>query len=271
MDKLFNRILVPFHRWKDADSTIRQAIELANRLQSEIHLLQFVQGTATAPDKEDPGKKDMRQHYQSLLKPPLVLTIARSPDPIEEGIIGYYRKFNIDLIFLYRKAPSFLRLSRPFFPLRLNHLLKKVKCPVLNMAPGAALPPIKNIVLPVGDHFPVRKLLFATYLAGLSRSTIHLVSAEGLPAGRPISAPGEGKESLQRSYRLLKENTDLPVECWALPGQSLADATWTYAKKIKADLILIQSGRESHLSGPFNVFNYRYLFNASGIPVLTVP
>jgi hypothetical protein len=76
---------------------------------------------------------------------------------------------------------------------------------------------------------------------------------------------------MRRSYRLLRENTDLPVECRAFPGKSLADAAWSYAKSVKADLILIKSGRESHLSGPLHAFSHRYLFNASRIPVLTVP
>ncbi len=189
------------------------------------------------------------------------MTIANRQRPAEEGIIDFSRKFNIDLVILSRTAPSFLKWNHPFFPLNQNRLLRKIRCPVLNIGSGQGIPPIKNIVLPIGEHFHVRKLLFATCLARPSHSTIHLVAAEGCePAG-----------SLHRSYRLLRENTDLPVECRSLHGVNLADMAWTYAKKIRADLILIQYGSESHLAAPLNAFSHRFLFNASRIPVLTVP
>jgi nucleotide-binding universal stress UspA family protein len=262
MEKLFNRILVPFHLWKDADPIIRQAIEMANQMYADIYLLHLTKSyLPAAMDAPDPLRRDMRERYQPLLGTGLSLTIADVHGATEQGIIGYCRKFNIDLIFLCRKTPSFLGLSRPFFPVNLNQLLKKLKCPVLKTGPDPAIPPIKNIVLSIGDYLPVRKLLFATYLARRSRSTIHLVSVE----------KSEGTENMRRSYRLLRENTDLPVECLALPGQGLADAAWSYAKRIKADLILIQSGKESHLSGPLHAFGNRFLFNASKIPVLMVP
>jgi hypothetical protein len=112
----------------------------------------------------------------------------------------------------------------------------------------------------------MRKLLFATYLAKLSHSTIHLVS----PGGGTVGAAGEERESLQKSYRLLRENTDLLVECRAMPDENLAEAAWSYAKKIKADLILIGPGKESLLSGWLNALRSRWLFNVSRIPVMTV-
>jgi hypothetical protein len=114
----------------------------------------------------------------------------------------------------------------------------------------------------------MRKLLLATYLAKLSHSTIHLVSSGGKSAVVP--GPGEDLGSLQKSYRLLRENTNLSVECGAMPYENLADAAWAYAKKIKADLILIGPGRESLLSGWLNTLRSRWLFNVSRIPVMTV-
>jgi hypothetical protein len=262
MEKLFNRILVPFHLWKDADAVIRRAVDMANQMQSDIYLLHLNRRSLPeTSDEEDPLRKDMRQRYQPLLSPALSLTIADAHGAAEQVIIGYCLKFNIDLIFLCRKMPSFWGLSWPYFPVNLQQLLKKLKCPVLKTGPEPGIPPIKNIVLSIGDYLPVRKLLLATYLARRARSTIHLVSVE----------MGERTENLGRSFRLLSENTDLPVECRKLPGQGLADAAWFYAKSIKADLILIRSGREAQLSGPLHALGNRYLFNASRIPVLTVP
>jgi len=116
--------------------------------------------------------------------------------------------------------------------------------------------------------------LLATYLARTAGSTIHLVSVDG----RSVDTSRESGESLFRSYRLLRENTSLPVECLKMPGENLAEVAWRYAREIKADLILIHPGKESRLSGwfrgiftrPLYELYSRALFNVSRIPVMTV-
>ncbi len=68
MEKLFNRLLVPFHLWEDADPAIREGIKMANQLQSDIYLLHFIKGAVRGNnEEEDPVSKAMRQHYQPLL------------------------------------------------------------------------------------------------------------------------------------------------------------------------------------------------------------
>ena len=74
-----------------------------------------------------------------------------------------------------------------------------------------------------------------------------------------ISHTGKARESMYKSYRLLRENTDLPIECLTVPGENLAEIAWDYARKIKADLILVGSGKESLLSGFLNVLRSRVL------------
>jgi nucleotide-binding universal stress UspA family protein len=267
MEKLFNNILVPFALWENADGAVQKAIEMANQIQCHVHILLFMHAHI---GEESSGiahlKKTIHKRYQPRLDPSLSLTICSREGTPEKLIVEYYRKHDIDLILLARTAGAFWKTGRSSFPVNVNRLIKKVQCPVLNVTIDPAASAIKNIVLPVGNVLPVRKLLFATYLAKLSRSTIHLVSAGGKYSGQS----GEGMESLQRSYRLLRENTNLPVECRTMPGENLADVALSYAKKIQADLILIGPGKESHLSGFLNALRSRFLFNASLIPVMTV-
>jgi hypothetical protein len=267
MDKLLNNILVPFALWDNADGAVQKAIEMANQIQCNVHILLFMQAHV---GEESSGianlKRTIHQRYQPRLDPSLSLTICSREGQAERLIVEYYRKHNIDLILLARTGGAFWKTGRSAFPVNVNRLVKKVQCPVLNITLEPGVPSMKNIVLPVGDVLPVRKLLFATYLAKISRSTIHLVSAGGKASG----PPGEGMESLQRCYRLLCENTSLPVECRTMPGDNLAEVAWSYAKKIKADLILIGPGKESHLSGFLSALRSRSLFNASLIPVMTV-
>lgn len=194
------------------------------------------------------------------------MIITRQTGPVINGILEYYSRNGIDLILLgrFRRAGA----------IHVNMLLKKIDCPVITIYKQPAASGLKNIVLPVGDHLPMRKLLFATYLARITHSTIHLVTA----AGKSGDPDEKSIETLQKSYRLLKENTDLPVQCMTLPGGNLAEITWNYARGIKADLIMVSAGKESLLSGFLNGLRAKYLhgawsrslLNISRIPVMSI-
>jgi hypothetical protein len=187
-------------------------------------------------------------------------------DPDEETIVGYCIRHEIDLILLERQTRGLWYFMQRRRALRTDRLLKRLQCPILTISGQPATASMKNIVLPVGTGLPTRKLLFATYLARTAGSTIHLVTMNE-SSGK---ASRESGESLFRSYRLLRENTSLPVECLSLPGESLADVAWRYARDIKADLILVNPGKESLLSGWSDGWFTRAIFNVSRIPVLTV-
>lgn len=235
MKKLFNHILILQRSDRDVPAVMREAEQIAQRWQCRVHRLQ---------------------------------------DATEREVVDYCRRQEIDLVLLDRHKRSFWRLIPRRNDIRVDRLLKKLQCPVLTTYDQLFISSLKNIVLPVGAGLPMRKLLFATYLARVAGATIHLVSMEGMSE----KDKQQSGESLFRAYRLLRENTNLPVECLRVPGESLADIAWRYAREIKADLILIHSGRESLLSGwfegwftrPLYELYSRALFNVSRIPVLTV-
>ena len=194
--------------------------------------------------------------------------------PPEKIIIDYCIRHEIDLVLLAPKKRVIWQLFRLRSFVNIGRLLKKLNCPVMTVFQHPAASSIKNIVLPVGEDLPMRKLLFATYLAKMAHATIHLVSLDR----KSNDVSGEAPESLYRSYRLLRENTNLEVECLTMAGGNLAESTWHYAQKIKADLILINSGKESLLSGffddlrphPLHRLYPRALFNVSRIPVMAL-
>lgn len=273
MKKLFNNILVPVDPDNDNGIAVGEAIIMANQLQCSIHLLYLQQGHKMADEETfDLLKEQIRQRYQPLLAPSLSLLIGRHSGAPEKGIIEYHGRHEIDLVLLSRNQGTMWPLLRRRGSVNVDGLLRKTQCPVLTIS--RAVPVLKNIVMPVGERMPMRKLLFATYLARASRSTIHLVS----PGNGLDHHTGKARESLYKSYRLLRENTDLPIECLTVPGENLAEIAWDYARKIKADLILVGSGKESLLSGFLNVLRSRVLqglgarslFQVSRIPVMTV-
>ncbi len=267
MEQLLNNILVPLALWESADSIINKAIGIANELQCHLHLLLFTKATDTHESIHI--KTTIQQVYQPRLDPSLSLKICSREGQPENLILEYYRKNEIDLILVARTKSAFWKIMHPSFSVHVNRLMKKVNCPLLIITMGQntlTTPSMKNIVLPVGSLLPMRQLLFAIYLAKMFRSTIHLVSA----AGKSDGSRAHEMESMQKAYRLLRENTNLPVECRTMPGENLAEAALIYAKTIEADLILIGSGKESVLSGFLNALSSRRLFNVSSIPVMTV-
>ncbi|HEY8972026.1 MAG TPA: universal stress protein [Puia sp.] len=267
MNKLFNHMLVPVDQ-EDEEDIVQQALHMADSLQCQIHLLYSIP-VAHHERRVDELKAAIRQRYPFLAAPGIFLEINTDPAFPERQIIDYAKRHGVDLILLVKKkraGHSQLRTGAD-----VDRLVDKTLCPVLTVSCQPALSSLKNIVLPVGDHLPMRKLLFATYLGRTVNSTIHLVA--------PTNALAAGaRDNLQKCYRLLRENTNLSIECQASPEENLAEAAWDYAKKIKADLILTSPGKESMLSGFWNNLRSKFfrrrgsrsLSNTSQIPVMTI-
>jgi len=237
MNKLFNHMLVPVDL-EDEEGIVQQALHMADCLHCQVHLLHDIPA-----------------------------------GQLEKQIIDYSKRHAVDLILLVkRKKAGHSQLKTVA---DVDRLVDKTLCPVLTVSDEPAISSLKNIVLPVGDHLPMRKLLFATYLGRTVNSTIHLVAPS--TSSDPALAVGV-RDNLHKCYRLLRENTNLSIECQASPEENLAEAAWDYAKKIKADLILTSPGKESMLSGFWSNLRSKFfrrrgsrsLPNTSHIPVMTI-
>jgi len=231
-------MLVPVDR-RDEGGILQQALQMAECLQCQVHLLYNEPAAAREEERQ---------------------------------IIDYSKRHAVDLILLVKKKKD--RDTQFRMGADVDRLVDKTCCPVLTTTESPVISGLKNIVLPVGDQLPMRKLLFATYLGRTVHSTIHLVA----PYNNHDVAAGVGR-NLQKCYRLLRENTSLSIECQASPRENIAEAAWEYANRIHADLILTAPGKESMLSGfwdslrtmLFQRRGSRSLQNASQIPVMTIP
>ncbi|MBN9382930.1 MAG: universal stress protein [Chitinophagaceae bacterium] len=272
MKKLFNHMLVPVD-WVDDEGILQQAFYMADRLQCQVHLLYHVP-TAHCAGVAGKLKASIRERHPFLTDPSISLEVNTEAVFPEKQIVEYSLRHSVDLILLVRK-------KRPGHPLfyhpagaDIDRLVDRTHCPVLSVLEQPSFTSLKNIVLPVGDHLPMRQLLFATYLGRTVNSTIHLVAPGSSDPGFAVEARG----NLHKCYRLLRENTNLSIECMASPGEDLERAVWDYARKIKADLILTSPGAASMFSGFWNKlrgkllrrFGSRPSSDASQIPVMTI-
>jgi hypothetical protein len=123
---------------------------------------------------------------------------------------------------------------------------------------------LQNIVVPVFDLLPVKKLTIATYLSLETSGCIYLMGKED--RGKTNSGNGY----LMRAYQLLNDVGQLKIHCALQDTDDTATGTLAYAKDIKANLIVINPGHESRLRGWWIKFRGKYLCRESDIPVLTV-
>ena len=75
---------------------------------------------------------------------------------------------------------------------------------------------------------------------------------------------------LTKAYQLLRNYTRVKVYRTIQKNGSVAEDILDYAQKVDADLIVVNSGKESLLGGLFNRWIEKYLPVKSNIPVLTI-
>jgi hypothetical protein len=264
-------MLVPVDR-DDDEGIVRQALHMADRLQCQLHLFYHV--PSARGEEPDRLKADIRQRHPSLADPSIYLEVNTDLAGPEKQIIDYSKRHGVDLILLVRKKRPGHPLFRHPIGADVDRLVEKSLCPVLSVFEQPTFSSLKKIVLPVGDHLPMRQLLFATYLGRTVNSTIHLVSPSSNDQDLAVGTRG----NLHKAYRLLRENTNLSIECLSGPEEDLSEAAWNYAKKIKADLILTSPGKECMHTGFWNKLRSKILkrpgvhslSNTFHIPVMTI-
>lgn len=268
MQKLFNNILVPFDCDADTVIPVENAIQIANHFRCGLHML-LVQSLSavTGQAQKDLVQKLGKQCRQQLDKDlPVQIEIQK----------GKFRQVITDAVL--RSQTDLVLLSGPLNRFRhslfsasgINRLARKTNCPVLMLRQALTVEQVRNIVLPVARRLPVRKLLVAGYLARIFKARIHLVALAGKQSNSMDITKNQENIYLHKAYQLLKEHTNLDIECREIPGQHIAGSTLQYARQVKADLILVNPGKESALPGIVNRLFDRFIFHRSGIPVMTI-
>ncbi len=249
MQKLFNNMLVPVILDRRTDATIERAVQFANQLQCHLHLV------GTAPISS------LQARYCQVLEKGQVLSVHFDKGDLEEIVASYVATHLIDLVYVAGERKKFPFIGKS---LNVNRLAGRTNCPVLSLKSNLVLNGLKIIVVPVGKSIPINKIRVAAYLAKRYKASIHLITREknGLMF--------EELAYMQKALQVLKDNTDLPVKCKTLTGESIGNIALQYAQEVKAGLIVVNPGIESFLPGMLNRLFSRFIYNESKIPVLTV-
>jgi hypothetical protein len=262
MQKIFHNILMPVGLHGNSFAGINSAIQFANHLDCHLHLL----AVNAAPVFKFNIKKiearakakmlELKSECHQKLKPGLKLFTTFRQGPLWNTTAQYAGLHAIDLVL----APD--RFER-------NAIISDrdaaiVQCPVLRMQFDDSRKNFKTIVLPIESSFAVNQIRIAVYLARQFDATIHLISP------KRDGMVGSETDHIERTYRVLKNNTEVPIVCHAIHGKNLSAKVVQYANEVNAGLLVLNPSTKSTFSSllgrVFPVFRNK---NTS-VPVLTV-
>jgi nucleotide-binding universal stress UspA family protein len=140
-------------------------------------------------------------------------------------------------------------------------------CPVLSLQSSVTKYGFKNIVLPIDDsHASRQKVNHAIEIAKSYGSVIHIA---GLISSDEKDHVHRMNIKIKQVEEYIKKH-DIALTVKVINGSNLANMAQTYAKEIAADLIIIMTEQEPHLTG-FLIGPYaQQVVNHSIIPVLSI-
>jgi hypothetical protein len=280
MKKLFNRILVPVHFNRDTPLVLLKAIQVANEFDCDIHLLHVQEPWAGLPFGNSSKSTGILTRSQAQAESRLEKLKAWCRGQLKDGLLissvflrGNWQNLvkdiiiaeHIDLVVIPRLRDGFFKSLLQ--KININRLVQQTQCPVLTITRKLDASHIINIVVPVIDYLPIRKLTMATFLVKKFNGVIHLTGQRDMD-----TLTGEKKDGrcLTMAYQFIMEYANVKVYCTPGKGNTVGADALAYAKTVQADLIVVNPGRESVISGIFSKWLGKNIYRASNIPVLTI-
>lgn len=279
MQKNLYNILVPVSFTSRDKWAITKAIELANALHCNIHLVHVVSKnvfplltveaahfypynyTSDLKNAQD-RLHEMKEAYMQHLcgKGQIEISVLHGNE--QEELAKYTRLYQMDMV--VKGLSKFNLLHRVVSTVNISNLAKKTSMPVLAVRASGLVSHFKKIVLPLhDDYIPMRRIRLAALLGRYFKSTIFVVSLrkDNNEPEVPI---------LSQTLEAIQSLTTIPVQSIILEGKNLATTTLNFSKKINADLIMINNKKDYYLPGLWNRITKGLLSYNSSIPVITV-
>lgn len=280
MKKLFNHILVPVNFNRNTSLLMNKALQVANEFNCDLHLL-YVQTPMTVIPflydgtvsgslfnffTEDNSKRmeKLEDEYKPKLNDGLLMTSEILPGSWQAVMKDVIISKHIDLVLIpkyHRKFTGALVQQ-----INIDKLSQQTQCPVLTVTRRFDVTHLHNIVVPVNDFIPIKKLTMATFFARKFSGIVHLM-------GKKTNSKSEERintRCVTKSYQLLRDYTNVRVHCSSETYTNDHADTLTYAKDVAADLIVVNPGKESVRKGWLGKWFGKYLYRESNIPVLTI-
>lgn len=275
-NKLYN-ILVPVDFSGKNKWAISKAIELANSFDCNIHIVHVVhtnmipmlpiEAGIFTPYESHAARmsayerlKGLSAFYSSQLCGNGKIEISVLEGNTANKLADYIKKFEMDMVVV--GLSKFNLVQRIVSSVSISKLARKTNVPVLAVRPGGLVCHFKKIILPLHEEIPLHRIKLATMLARTFKSTIYMVTLR--------KENNTAENIINEALQIVQSISTIPVQGIILEGKNLAKTTLVFAKRINADLILINPLKEFHLPGWWNRITNKLLSYGSEIPVMTM-
>lgn len=275
-NKLYN-ILVPVDFSGKNKWAISKAIELANNFDCNIHLVHVVHTNMVpvlpieagifTPYESHAGRmdayeklKELSAFYSNQLCGDGKIEISVLEGGTAATLSEYIKQFEMDLVVI--GLSKFNLAQRIWSSVSISKLARKTNVPVLAVRPGGLVCHFKKIILPLHEEVPLHRIKLATMLARTFKSTIYMVTLR--------KENNIAENIINEALEIVQSISTIPVQGIILEGKNLAQTTLDFAKRINADLIMINPLKEFHLPGWWNRLTNKLLSYGSEIPVMTM-
>jgi hypothetical protein len=109
--------------------------------------------------------------------------------------------------------------------------------------------------------------MYGVYIAQRFHTPIRLL---GVANSKDEQQAKKVQHYLKKSFQLIKDNCELPVEMTSTSSHNVADAVNTYAFRNFGDLIIVNPGKQTRMPGFFSSLFGNFLQKFSVPPVMTV-
>ena len=125
-----------------------------------------------------------------------------------------------------------------------HRIAKTTGFPVLAVMPGSIYNRVKSIVVPIGSFVPEKKMELILALRKKYRLSIHLVT---IMSGKQNTNDFSG-HALLSTYRFLRDVANCPLDHEVLHGTNIARSTLKFAQEINADMLVVDSDKETTIA-----------------------
>ncbi len=273
------KILVPIDFSETSEIATTEAITLARLLKADLFLIHVIEFNgyqfSVVPEMqtilpsllelEKVVEKKMEKIQEKIkktfgIKPEIFVTTG---DAYSE-IISFSEKKKIGLIVMGTHGIS--GYQEMFIGSNAQRVVTLSDIPVLTIQKKKSKSGYKNILIPIDNSLHSReKVNMAMIFADLFGAKIHLI---GFPDSKDKQELNKFKIKLESVEKIIRAEK-LPYVTSIIHGNSLAKSAMNYATKNKCDLIVINTGHESKITGIFLGAFAQQIVNHSKVAVLS--
>lgn len=279
MQKLFNKILVPVDFTSRSQKAVEKAAEIACQYNCSVHLLHVLYVsplTALAYSENHQGMPEITIENKAAIKFQLeqLCEAGRkiTKDTVmfnysirigfwDDAVIEFVHQHAMDLV-LVGQRNTMIEKRKMF--LNPDKIATQTNAPVITVPSNRRIIRLYNIVIPITDFLPVRKLMYGVYIASYYETTIKLLGIENEKTN------GKVRHYIDKAHRLIRDNCNVKVELEMYKSGNVAEAVNRYAHDKAADLVILNPGTQTKMPGLLASLFGNIVQKYSVPPVLTV-